>query len=188
MGGGIEIADDVAAAVGAEDLALLEQSTRAGFECVACGRPGDLAAGPASVVLIRGEPFMVARVAHASCSPSRVVDVEPGTLRPAAEQSSTALAAVLPHASGARPVLAVEPNVHASIREGADRVDAIATGLMALGLHLVTSLGRSPGPAAGWRVDVRPRPVSSTPVTATCMRASSSYRWTGCRWSASACS
>jgi hypothetical protein len=135
----LDVAAEVAAVVDGEDLAQLAERARVSYECVGCGRAATLADGPAAVVVLRDGVRSVARVAHAACRSSQVVDLPLGGLRVTENAPAVAVASVLPHAHGARPVLVVELGAAVSLREGGDRVDGIATGLMREGLHLVGS-------------------------------------------------
>lgn len=151
----IAVAAAVAELVGAEDLRLLEVHAQTGYTCVVCQQEGQsLAEEPASVVLLRDEFMTVARLAHVRCSASRVVDLPPGSLRAAEEAPASAVSWVVPSASelGVRPLIVVEMSAAISVVDGPERVDALISGMLRQGLHLIARIGRTAPPAEGWAV------------------------------------
>jgi hypothetical protein len=150
----IEIAEDVAAVVGEHDLEMLLQRAAAGYECPTCGGSARLEDGPASVVVMQSGDLTVARVAHAACERSQIVQLPPDALRVSPDMPAMAAAAVLQHVSGPRPALIVEPSATASTSEHGERVDLITSGLLRDGLHLISAVGRTPKPASGWRLEL----------------------------------
>ncbi|MFG1710722.1 hypothetical protein ACFLIM_46925 [Nonomuraea sp. M3C6] len=119
-------------------------------------RPGKLPELPAAVLILRDGPVSLAKLAHRFCARSGVMDVpgltavmyEPGT-----ETSVTAVAALLPHAGGYRPVLLLEAGVAvAADAGGGERVDAVTNWLLQHGLHLVADAGDQVQAAPGWVV------------------------------------
>ena len=52
LGERIQVAAEVAELLSADDLAMLGQSAATGYRCVTCDRPGQLAAQPATVVVL----------------------------------------------------------------------------------------------------------------------------------------
>lgn len=105
-------------------------------------------------MLLRDEFMAVARLAHVRCSPSRVVDLPPGSLRAAEEAPAVAVSWVVPSASelGVRPLIVVEMSATISIVAGPERVDALMSGMLRQGLHLIARVGRPAPPAEGWAV------------------------------------
>lgn len=160
----IVVAAEVAALVGEEDLRLLRRQAGTGYTCAVCRvRDQSLAEHPANAVVYRDELLVVVRLAHVGGSPSQVVDVEPGTLRPARETPASAVAVMLPSAAepGVRPLLVVEMAAAIAVLDGGvDRVDRLVTELIRCGLHMVSQLGHVLPPAAGWSVTLTgPRTV-----------------------------
>jgi hypothetical protein len=151
---GLQVSEEVAAVVGAGNLAQLAATAAGSFECARCGATASLSDGPATVVAFRDGILTVARIAHESCSSSQVVDVPEGTLRVAEQAPAVAVAAVLPHSAGLRPVLVVEPGASVSILQDGERIDGVTAHLLGLGLHLVAALGHTPGEAPGWQVEL----------------------------------
>jgi hypothetical protein len=154
----LQVAAEVAELVDQADLDLLERNASASFDCPLCRRAGRVPAEPAAVVVFRDGIVLVARVVHAACGASGVVEL-PGLAAELVDGRTpaqvTAIAAVWPHANGPRPVLIVETADTVSTRaESGDRVDAVLARMLADGLELVARVGRTPGPAPGWRVEL----------------------------------
>lgn len=152
----LQVSAAVAELIGEQDLRLLaEQAAASGYTCAVCEqRASSLAAHPASVLVVRDDALTAVKLAHVACASSQVVDVEPGSLRVAAETSATAAAGILPSAGefGARPVLLVEMAATIDVGGGGERVDGLITHVVGRGLHLVARIGRTPPAAAGWAV------------------------------------
>lgn len=149
--GRLRVNAEVAAVVGAEDLALLEAKAAAeGYECAECGQWSALDAEPAAVIVRGAGPGIGwARIAHERCSLSRVAGQ---TMLPD-ELAMTVVAGVVPHASGPRAVILAEPSATVSTSsEAGDRVDLVTVGLISRGLHLITRAGQRPAAAPGWTV------------------------------------
>jgi hypothetical protein len=162
--GVLDVAGDVAELVSPEDLAQLETTAAAGYECLVCERPATLADGVASVVLLRSEPLIVARIAHRACRASAVEDLPPGALQVREDVDGVAVAGLWPSVDGLRPVLVLDIPYSLAMVERGDRVDALASYFLRRGLQLVTSAGRTPGPAgAGWAIGL-PSPGSAVVV------------------------
>jgi hypothetical protein len=155
----LRVSAEVAAVVGAEDLALLEAKAAAeGYQCAECGQWSALAAEPAAVIVRGAGPGIGwARIAHERCSPSRVAGV---AVLPD-ELAMTVVAGVIPHASGPRAVILAEPSAAVSTSsEAGDRVDLVTAGLISRGLHLITRAGQRPPAAPGWTVHL-PSPAEA---------------------------
>jgi hypothetical protein len=157
----VRVAAEVAELLTSADLDNLRKSAAAGYRCVRCDEPGQLAAEPAAVVVRLTRPPGVAqadhpvvyvRLAHERCSPSQVI-TDPGSLAMPDEAAMTAMAAVIPHASGPRAVLITEPAVHiSSVTSTGDRIDPMIAGLLGRGLHLLVRLGQRCPDASGWQI------------------------------------
>lgn len=157
--GRLRVSAEVAAVVGAEDLALLERKAGTeGYQCAGCGQWSALEDEPAAVTVAGAGPGIGwARIAHERCCPSRVAGE---TVLPD-ELAMTVVAGVIPHASGPRAVILAEPAATLSASSAAgDRVDLVVTGLIARGLHLVTRAGQRPPAAPGWAVRL-PSPAAA---------------------------
>lgn len=165
LAAGIEVAAEVAALVDEVDRQVLARRAAARYDCLVCGRRGRVPDDPAALVLLRGGQLMAARLAHASCSASAVVDVPAGVLAVLAqldEHEVTAVASVLPDASGARPVIIVEFHDTVSSRSATgDRIDKVVSALLANGLHLIERIGPTPPQVEGWRVDIDDAPLGA---------------------------
>ena len=165
--GRLTVSAEVAAVVGREDLeALANRVAAEGYDCAVCGEHSPDSVPAAVAVWDMGPGARWARVAHERCSPSAVI----GPADLPGETPARAVAGLAPHASaGVRALVLVEMLYSAAVREGGERVDVAATGLLGEGLHLITSAGRLATPAGpGWSV-VIPAPgvaVISGPGTA----------------------
>jgi hypothetical protein len=149
---GIDVGEPVAQIVDPSDVAALALAGERGYDCVVCERPGRLPDDPAALVVLVDGPVQQARLAHRACSASAVVNA-PGLAASIGDRAVTAVAAVLPHANGPRPVITVETWDRVAHRaEFGDRVDAVLSALLGQGLHLVARLGRTPPASPGWRV------------------------------------
>lgn len=146
------VSAEVAAVVGAEDLAALEARAAAGgYDCADCGQHSALGGEPAVVIArAAGAGITWARISHARCSASRVQEL-PAVLPD--ETAITAVAAVIPHATGPRPVILAEPDHTIATAPGdGERADLVAAFLLGRGLHLLGRAGHRPPPAPGWSV------------------------------------
>jgi hypothetical protein len=164
-GARLEIAADVAELLGAGDLEMLRRSAATGYRCVACGSAGQLAAGPAAVVVRLtvapgagpdGPQVAHVRLAHPSCAESHVA-AEAGAIPEPTVMTMTGTAAVLRHRGGRRALLIAEPSWHLSVISGSDRVDPVLAGLLGQGLHLLASARESPPDSPGWLVSLPSR-------------------------------
>jgi hypothetical protein len=148
---GLDVSEEVAELVGEQNLRLLaEQVAYGGYTCTICERASTLAERPASVVVFYGVTVTAVKIAHASCSRSRVIDAE---LDPATDIQATAVAGVFPSATelGARPVLLVEMGM-IDVAPGRERVDGVIREILAQGLHLISQIDGTPPFAVGWTV------------------------------------
>jgi hypothetical protein len=157
-----DVAPDVAALVGDQELRLLARQAAAGpFECAACGREGTAAKGTAAAVAVRArrtarsdtsgsspkeEELTLLRLAHAACLRSQVIDsnqvLEPGG---AAVNVSTGM---LAHYGVPRPLLLLDFVSGISAPAGPDgRSDLLITTLLEDGMTLVSDI-QSPLPHA----------------------------------------
>jgi len=146
----LAVSAEVAAAVGAEDLARLEaRAAAAGYDCADCGQHSALGDGPAAVIVRAAGPGITwARISHARCSPSRVQEI-PAELP--GETAMTVIAGVIPHAAGWRPVILAEPDLSAATgTAGGERTDLLLAWLLGNGLHLLAAAGRRAPAAPGW--------------------------------------
>jgi hypothetical protein len=151
----VRVSREVAALVGAEDLAVLERAAAAGYDCPVCDGRGQLGAEPATLVVWLLQPQVAhARIAHARCSPSQVID-SGQVLAVPPELEMTVMAAVVPHAAGFRALIMAEPPVSISDTSPVgDRTDLIVAHLLDRGLAMVTAAGRRPAPAPDWAVSL----------------------------------
>ena len=144
----IEISEQVARLLGPENTRRVRHPADDVYDCVMCGAAGQVTE-PCSVIAFRvNEPdSIITRYAHASCSSSTVTSLDPRVMY--------ATAAVLgyPHKY---PLVLTESAFHATHRiQVGDRVNAVVSGLLALGLGLVTDLEAPAAPAsAGWRLHI----------------------------------
>jgi hypothetical protein len=149
--GRLHVSDDVAAIVGARDLASLQAKAAAeGYDCDVCRQHSTLEAEAAAVIVSTLEAGIEwARLAHQRCSPSAVV---PGPPLPE-EFPATAIAGVIPHDTGPRAVILTEPAARVSeSRPPGDHTDLLAAWLLGHGMHLLARAGHLPPPAPGWSV------------------------------------
>ena len=162
----MQVAAEVAGLLGAGDLETLRRSAATGYRCVACGLDDQLAAGPVAVVVRLaaapgagpdGPQVAHVRLAHARCSPSRVI-ADSGSLPVLPEMTMMLTAAVVPHASGRRALLIAEPSVQmSSVTGGGERLDPVLAGLLGRGLHLLASTQEQAQEARGWLVSLPSR-------------------------------
>jgi hypothetical protein len=148
MGYPIEISEQVARLLGPENTRLVRHPADDGYDCVICGTAGQVTE-PCSVVAFRAhEPdSIITRYAHASCSPSMVSSLDP--------RKMYASAAVLGHPRKYPLVITESAFRSAHKIQVGDRVDAVISRLLALGLGLVSDLDTPTPPAsAGWRIQV----------------------------------
>lgn len=141
---------DVAELVPAEDLATLEASAAEGFRCLVCDGPGTLKGGTASVVAQRSGLIVSVGLAHRACKTSIVERLAPGVLQVREDAEIVAVAGIWPSISGPRPVVVIDIPHSVAIEGPGDRVDGFVQHFLGNGLHLMTSVGRTPGPAADW--------------------------------------
>jgi hypothetical protein len=142
-----------------DDLERVAAIGAAGYECVACGKHGGPADGPASVVVLLdsapgGTSKAVVRLGYARCCAPRV---RAGGAHLAAPDAAgmVARAGVLP---GGRPVLVTELTVPGVAVAGqGERVDMTAAVLLGMGLHLLASPWEPAPPAPGWNALLSPR-------------------------------
>jgi hypothetical protein len=145
-----------------DDLARLAAKGAAGYECVACKKPGGPADGPASVVVLLdpvpgGEFRAVVRLGHAACCAPQVREAGASLAAPGAARM-LAKAAVLGHPAGDRPVLITELATPAvEVTGPGERADLATGALLGLGLHLLASPWEPAPPAPGWVAVVSPR-------------------------------
>ncbi|HEY3514555.1 MAG TPA: hypothetical protein VGL36_35575 [Kribbella sp.] len=158
----LQIAGDVAARLGADAVARLraDAPSWSQAECRDCGRPIDVRAAGAAVVLLTGPAELPGQVSvmaltHPACSGSELRPMSPQEVeayyQPGPEQTHevTVVAAVW----GDRPVLLVSfdaPSVAIQADSG-ELIDGVAELLLALGWELVTQLDTNP---AAWPDDV----------------------------------
>ncbi|RSM93781.1 hypothetical protein DMB42_52125 [Nonomuraea sp. WAC 01424] len=143
----------MAALVSAEDLELLRTDAVVSYSCVACGEAGRVPQRPAAVVILRDGLFSLAKLAHSGCAPSSVYDVPGLQARVLAEAEATTsrvAAAWLPVQGGPVPALLFEPVTRAAVDGDGERVDGLASWMLAHGLHLVAGAAVEPPPAPGW--------------------------------------
>jgi hypothetical protein len=148
MGYPIEISEQVARLLGPENTRLVRHPADDGYDCVICGTAGQVTE-PCSVVAFRAhEPdSIITRYAHASCSPSMVSSLDP--------RKMYASAAVLGHPRKYPLVITESAFRSAHKIQVGDRVDAVISRLLALGLGLVSDPDTPTPPAsAGWRIQV----------------------------------
>ena len=141
-----------------QDLERLAEMAATGFRCVSCGRRGVPADGPASVVIVvrpqRGSAARAAVVglAHARCSPPRVIE-ENNVLEVPANARMAATAVLLPSPGGPRPLLVTELSAApVEVTGPGERHDLAAGALLGLGLRLLASPWDPAPPARGWSV------------------------------------
>lgn len=143
--------------VGTENIRLLVQRpTSPVYRCPICRCPGTSDEAASAVVLRSptGRPYL--RLAHAACSESRVIDVDAETAdgqeRTVEDSPMLAVTVYVPHASGNRRLLLMEPSARISTTtQVGDRVDGYLQVLSRLGLAPVRTVGQLPPVTPGWR-------------------------------------
>jgi len=164
----LQVGSDVAGLLSGADLDLLARSASTGYQCVACGRSGGPAAGPAAVIVLlsaapgpAGPQVAHVRLAHGRCAPSQVIS-DAASLAAPPEATMSLTAGVVPHGDGLRVLLIAEPSVHLSLVTAADgeRVDTALAALLGQGLHLLASAGEPAPRAPGWLVSL-PSPAEA---------------------------
>ncbi len=138
--------------VSREDLEALESRVAAeGYDCAVCGGHSPDSVPAVVAVWDAGPDTTWARVAHERCAPSAVIGESglPGTT------PARAITGLVPHASaGVRALVLVEMVYSLAVSEAGERIDGVASGLLGVGLHLITAAGRLAPPAGpGWLVD-----------------------------------
>jgi len=158
---GLITAPEVSELLSEDDLDTLHRQAVTGYRCLICQQNGDLAAGPAAVVVRIGpapgegpDGAQVAhvRLAHRGCARSGVVDTPTTSLAPPAEAGMTATAAVIPGAGGGlRALLIIEPSAQMSSVAGpGERGNPILDRMLTDGLHLLPRLADAPPHSPGW--------------------------------------
>lgn len=148
---------EVTALVGAEQLARLRTGAAFGpFRCWSCGKPGDASTEPAVLIAEQYDLAVRATLAHARCTDSRVVTISaaapPGVTDTAAGADMAAIAGVMPHAAGHRPILVLEPRSEIFTLDASDRVDLMTADLLGRGWTLMRTPGQIPAHAPGWSI------------------------------------
>jgi hypothetical protein len=156
---GAEVAD----VTGAENLRRVRHSPAYGpFACWHCDAPGDADAEPATVIAELHEGTVKIALAHAECTRSQVVG--PGAPAPAAltepgtGADMAALTDLLAGPGGPLPLLILDQRPELAVRGGpAEHANLAVSALLSMGLTPVTTIGETPGPAPGWRLELSAR-------------------------------
>jgi hypothetical protein len=166
----IRASAEVADMIGAEDLHRLRHSPAYDpFTCWHCHGPGDANTEPATVIAELDEGAARIALAHAECARSQVVST--GAPAPPATPGTAALTDALPGPDGPLPLLILDQRPEMAVRSGpAERLDLSVSGLLSMGLTLVTTISEAgPGipdvievgeplaPAPGWRLELSAR-------------------------------
>ncbi|HEY3958631.1 MAG TPA: hypothetical protein VGM53_35150 [Streptosporangiaceae bacterium] len=161
-----EVADEVAAAVGMEELRLLARMAGAGpFGCWACGQEGTASQQTAAAIVVRGrgDELTLLRLAHQSCLRSQVLRddrVEKATFPSTTDVSvSTAL---LAGGHGPRAALILDFTGSAAAPGPGGRTDLLISGLLSAGMGLIGDITIPPPTAPGFSAVLRRRKISIT--------------------------
>jgi hypothetical protein len=90
---------EVRAFIGAEKLHELHGDAFAQYECWQCGSSGRTTE-PTSIVVLGYRVFRVAKLAHAACADSRIIEVGPAAMGTAVSQLPRRNASKLPEQAG----------------------------------------------------------------------------------------
>ena len=90
---------EVRAFIGAEKLRELHEDASARYECWQCGRTGRTTE-PTSVIVLGYRVFRVAKLAHAACADSQIIEVDAAAMGTAAGQLPRRNASKLPEQAG----------------------------------------------------------------------------------------
>lgn len=166
-----QISLDVAEVIGPERLdAINDGREMAAGKCPTCSQPVDRREHDTTIIIEVPElqpSLSVARLAHATCSPSQITILTaaaeaarrlPGEPEPDGSTEVTMLPTTAPLGDiGIRPALlwTTAMSVHI-ITESGDQVDGLAQHLLGQGWHLTTTWTDDPPPAPrGWYLDWR---------------------------------
>jgi hypothetical protein len=173
-----QAAAEVVELVGEQELRVLSRmAAREPYECVLCGRDGTASRESATAVVIQtravgkagaaaDQTLFLLRLAHRSCTPSRIIADADITAQVSDHQSVQVSAAVLtPTGAGAhggrRALLLVDFPSAVSTMPGPDgRSDLLVGSLLEAGMSLVGDIEVEPPPAPGFRVVTDWRTVS----------------------------
>jgi hypothetical protein len=154
----IRASAEVVALIGTESLRELEKDAFRSYDCSECGSPG-LTSDPASVVVHRYRRTAMVKLAHARCTPSKIVEFDadaPPGIGPEGDGSDMrAMTLVLsyPVEPRVRPLLLLEHRVEtARFTPGGERINVTMAAMLSRGLALVGAGDEMPDLAEGWQL------------------------------------
>ena len=154
---GVDISDEVARIIAADDVAWIQQmeADDEPYECPGCHALSLARTALTSAVLFRAAlpPAVVLVLAHQACLPSRVYDINTMTVIPQGEITLYAWVAgdgEAPHARGLLDV--AETTVIPT--EGGEHIDLILAGLLDDGMSLMTSPDHDLPPCGRFTVEL----------------------------------